>query len=271
MRAALLLAAAGACLALLGGGLFFGQRRLLYFPTPTDPALAMARAEGKGLHPWLDEQGRQLGWRAPHPSGRRDGILLVLHGNAGDALDRDHVRKAFQAPGIGRALEVVLLEYPGYGPRPGEPSEDGLVRAAEEAIGLLAKEAPLLVLGESLGSAVAVRAAAGTGERVRGLLLVTPFYSTEALVRRHYPGVPAFLLRDTWRADRDLPILRMPVAFLIAERDEVTFPDLGWSLHALCRAPRKVWVDPGGHNSLDWRQGHARWAEILAFLLPQAR
>lgn len=50
---------------------------------------------------------------------------------------------------------VVLLEYAGYGGRPGELSEHALVTDAAESLRLLADEFghPLYVLGESLGRA----------------------------------------------------------------------------------------------------------------------
>jgi pimeloyl-ACP methyl ester carboxylesterase len=266
----------------LGGGiigglallLFAAQRRLLYFPERQDLARATEEARRLGLEPWLGDGGRFLGWRAAHPSGRAAGRLLVLHGNGGHALHRLYFREAFQAPAVGVALDVYLLEYPGYGPRPGAPSEGAFVGAALEAVDLLGREAPgwLLVLGESLGSAVAAIAAAERPGTVAGVLLVTPLKSVPAVARRHYPFVPEVLLRDTYRADQALPRFAGPVAFLVAERDEVVFADLGRSLFQAYPGRKRLWIEEGeGHNTIRYDPRDPRWGEMVAFLLRAGR
>jgi fermentation-respiration switch protein FrsA (DUF1100 family) len=102
---------------------------------------------------------------------------------------------------------------------------------------------------------------------VDGLVLVTPLASVPAVARRHYPWVPSFLVRDAWRADQALPRYGGPVAFLVAGRDEIVFPDLGVALHDAYPGPKAMWVEEGAtHNGLDWRPGLARWREIVEFL-----
>src|SRR5919204_1898488 len=168
-------ALSGALLAVLTGL----QRRLLYFPVREDLARATERARRAGLETW-SIGGRFLGWRAASSAPPR-AVLLVLHGNAGSALDRLYFREVFQSAG---AVEVVLLEYPGYGPRHGDPSQESLVAACREAVTLLRRDAlPLVLVGESLGSAVAVLAAAEQPGDVAGLLLVTPLASVTAVAR----------------------------------------------------------------------------------------
>ena len=131
---------------------------------------------------------------------------------------------------------------------------------------------PLLVAGESLGSAVGALAAARRPAAVAGLLLVTPLASVPAVARRHYPFLPAFLLRDTLRTDLALPRYGGPVAFLVAGRDSIVFPDLGEALHRDYPGEKHLWVDgPADHNSLDYDPALPRWAEVLRFLLAPAR
>ena len=257
----------------LGLLLYAAQRRLLYFPERQDREEAVRQARRLGLDPWLDEKGGFLGWRSAHPGGRADGRLLVLHGNAGMALHRTYLRDAFQAPGLPAALDVFLLEYPGYGPRPGSPSEPALVAAAVEVLDRLGhgESGPLLVAGESLGSAVGALASARRPGAVAGLLLVTPLASVPAVARRHYPFLPAFLLRDRLRTDQALPRYGGPVAFLVAGRDSIVFPDLGEALYRDYPGPKRLWVDgPADHNTLDYDPSLPRWAEMLGFLLAPA-
>lgn len=267
VRLLLLLVSGYAALCLL---VFLLQRRMLFFPTRQNPEAAMAAAIAQGLQPWRDGTGAILGWLARHPVGKPAGTLLVLHGNAGSAVDRTYLRDAFQGAAMPVALDVLLLEYPGYGPRAGSPGETTLVAAAVEALERLARErrGPVLLLGESLGSGVAALAAAERPDLVKGLLLVTPLKSVPAIARRHYPLLPAFLVRDRFRADRALAALSMPVGFLVAGRDEVVFPDLGRSLHEGYAGPKRLWVDEtAGHNSLDVAPHLARWGEMAVFAL----
>jgi hypothetical protein len=104
---------------------------------------------------------------------------------------------------------------------------------------------------------------------VDGLLLVTPLASVPAVARRHYPGAPALVHRDTWRADLALPRFGGRVAFLVAGRDEVVFPDLGRALYDAYPGTKRLWIDEGAtHNTVDWRPGLGRWREVVEFLAP---
>lgn len=242
------------------------QRRLLYFPVREDLAHATAAARRAGFEAW-GADGRFLGWRARCSTRPARAVVLVLHGNAGSALDRRYFRDVLQQAG---AVDVVLLEYPGYGPRDGEPSQASLVGACREALTLLRRDGlPVAVLGESLGSAVAALAAAEQPADVAGLFLVTPLASVTAVAKRHYPFVPSGLVADAYRADLALPRYPGPVAFLVAGRDEVVFPDLGLALFEARKGPKRLWVEPqSGHNDLAHDPRDPRWRETLRFLLP---
>jgi len=263
-----LLAILCAALALMLLAVWSLQRRFLYFPERSDRATSERRARALGLEPWVGDGGTLLGWRARNPAGAR-GKLLVLHGNAGSALDRAYFVTALASAAPELPLDVFLAEYPGYGPREGEPTQPALLAAARSAIAAArgAGPGPLLVAGESIGSGVAALAAAEAPAEVEGLLLVTPLASVPAVARRHYPFVPAFVHRDSWRADRALPRYGGPVAFVVAGRDEVVFADLGRALFAAYPGPKRLWVEEGAtHNGLDWRAGLPRWREIVEFL-----
>ncbi len=260
-------------LAGLGAGLLFlvylGQRRMIYFPERYEMEGALRQAAHLGLAPWT-ENGRFLGWKALHPSGRARGRLVVLHGNAGSALDRAHFVGVFQSPSCPAPVDVYLAEYPGYGPRGGDPSEGALVAGALEAARAARRDGPgpVILVGESLGSGVAAVAAGDDPAAVDGLLLVTPLASVAAVARRHYGVAPSWLLRDRYAADESLPRFPGPVGFLVAGRDEVVFADLGLSLYEARRGPKRLWVEEdAGHNTLDYDPALPRWGEMLSFLL----
>ncbi|MEM6327758.1 MAG: alpha/beta hydrolase, partial [Bacteroidota bacterium] len=73
------------------------------------------------------------------------GTVVVFHGNAGSALDRGYYVRALRP----RGLRVVLAEYPGYGGRPGSPTEAVLVEDAVRTLRTVAEAypGPLVVWG----------------------------------------------------------------------------------------------------------------------------
>lgn len=238
------------------------QRRLLYFPDPQPEGEAVGRARAQGLAPWRDGQGRLLGWR---PAGAAPAAfrVLVFHGNAGSALDRQVYAGLFES---GQA-EVVLFEYPGYGPRAGACTEPILVASATEAFDLLRREGPVMLLGESLGSGVGVQVAAARGEAVAGLLLVTPFARMTEVAGRHYPWLPVrWLLRDRWDSLAVAGRVRCPTGLLIAGQDEVVGAAQGHRLAGALGGPVKVGVQPeAGHNTLALGPRTAPWPQLIAF------
>lgn len=248
---------------------YLAQRRLIYFPARQDLVRCEREAQRLGLEPW-QQAGRFLGWRAaPNKARKATGTVLVLHGNAGAAIHRTYFRNLFQAPALEVNFDVYLLEYPGYGPRSGHPSEPSLLDAAAEAIALLGGNTPrpLLLVGESLGAVVAAMAGAGQPTGVQGMLLITPFANLPAVARRHYPFLPDWFLRDQFRADLMLPRFSGPVAFLIAGQDSVAPPELGKTLFDQYSGRKRLWVERyADHNGLDYHPLNPIWKEILRFL-----
>ena len=104
------------------------------------------------------------------PAGPVRGTAIAFHGNAGHAGHR-----VFYAAALTRlGWRVILAEYPGYGPRGGLLGEESLTGDAEQTVALAHRQygAPLLLMGESLGAAVAAAAAARQPDLVAGLLLI---------------------------------------------------------------------------------------------------
>ncbi|GLH72383.1 alpha/beta hydrolase [Geothrix limicola] len=243
---------------------FLAQRRLMYFPEREGETEAIHRALGHGLVPWSDARGRLLGWR--RVVRRQAPRMLVLHGNAGDALGREGYLAVLEAAGF----EVVLLEYPGYGPREGERSEASLVADARAALRRLREESktPVFLLGESLGSGVAVQVAAAERGAVAGLLLTVPFARMTEVAAQHYPYLPmGLLLKDRWDSLGAVRGYPGPVAMIVAGRDEVVGAEQGRRLAKGCPGAVRVWEIPdANHNGLPLLPGRPPWSEALAFL-----
>lgn len=166
--------------------LYVRQERLIFFPSIVAAEELEAFARAEDFVPWTNARGERIGWQSPAQPGAP--ALLICHGNAGHALGRNY--SALRQRG---AFRIFLLEYPGYGARPGPPSARALVDAAVEAIDTLVAEEPgrsIYLFGQSLGSGVVSLAAARRPEVVAGVVLLTPFDSLAGAAARHYPWLP---------------------------------------------------------------------------------
>jgi pimeloyl-ACP methyl ester carboxylesterase len=244
------------------------QRQMIYYPTVAGERAQLDEAARLGLQSWQDENGDLIGWR-PAKEGDGDQRILVFHGNAGFALHRQYFVEGFRA--LGKGWSVYLFEYPGYGARPGSPSEAAIKSSAQEALELLlSRDArPTYLIGESLGSGVASHLAAAFPEQVAGLLLVTPFSSLSDVAAHHFKLLPVrTLLSERYDSMEALSHYRGPVAFLLAGQDEVVPKALGQQLHDYYKGPKWLRVISGaGHNSLPLSSTADWWGEVSAFLL----
>lgn len=243
------------------------QRQLIYFPQAAAEGELERAAARMGLQDWRDDKGRLIGWRS-RPGAGEVRRVVVFHGNAGYALHRYYYVAGFLAQA--QAWEVYLFEYPGYGARPGEPSESGIKAAATEAVkSLLADDrGPLYLVGESLGSGVASHLAALFPEQIDGMLLVTPFTSLADVAAHHYRFLPVrALLSEHYDSVQPLSRYRGPVAFLLAGSDEIVPPALGMRLYDGYQGPRWLRVESGArHNTLDFSASGDWWREMSRFL-----
>jgi pimeloyl-ACP methyl ester carboxylesterase len=224
---------------LLAALLALGQRHLLYFPSH---ALVPTRLEA-----WR-RAGVTIGYcrKVENPAN----IWLMLHGNGGQAAQRDYV-----LPCLSDRDSFFVLEYPGYGGRPGQPSTQSINRAAAEGFDCLRREfpgTPLSVLGESIGSGPASYLAGRTDPPAK-VILVVPFDTLANVAAEKMPIFPVrLILRDHWDNVRALAHYRGKVEVFGATRDKI-IP----VAHARRLAEQVPGVEfhaiAGGHN--DWSTG----------------
>jgi fermentation-respiration switch protein FrsA (DUF1100 family) len=246
--------------------IFLFQRHMIYFPGVQTLAAAMDTAKSAGLEPWTTLSGEFIGWKKLSPANGANTShlrVLVAHGNAGMAIHRADYADALNHI---EPCDVYLLEYPGYGPRSGSPSQESLFRAAEEAILLLEKDGPVCVIGESLGTGVAAHIAGTHPKSVAALLLVAPYHNLADVAQAHMPILPAkYLLLDKFRSAEYLRNYHGPLAVLLAGNDTTVPKKFGQQLFDAYAGPKKVWEIQGAdHNDLP----HAAiswWKELLTF------
>jgi uncharacterized protein len=241
----------------------FIQRQLLYHPERATIQEQLAMARHVQLEPWLASTGELWGWLS---SGDLPGSYwVILHGNAGTALDRVQFARLIQSQQPCAA--VYLLEYPGYGAREGTPSEQSLKEAASNALQAIPEDRPLFLIGESLGSYVASILSSVFPKRVAGMMLITPFNNLAEVAAYHYPWFPLhWLITDPFATDQHVDDYPGPVAFILAEQDEVIPLALGDKLVQVYNGRKRVWRIAGArHNNVldrgDW------WPEAMRYLM----
>jgi fermentation-respiration switch protein FrsA (DUF1100 family) len=262
-RAAVLgvvLAGAGAILCAL---IVILESAFIYFPSraleiaPADLGLA-----AEELHPVAADGTRLHGWWV---RGKGERALLFFHGNAGNISHRlERAGRIVAAHG----LDVVLVDYRGYGRSEGKPSEAGLY-----ADGLAVYDAArergfpperIVVLGESLGAAVAVEVAR---QRPCGaLILEMPFRSIAEMARRHYPIIPRALIATRFDNEAKIGSLTVPTLFVLGDEDAVVPPDHVEALYRKHPGPKELYVIRGaGHDgAYDAGSGYdAAWKKLL--------
>ena len=238
------------------------QRKLLYFPTKVPADLLVQVAAGHGFAPWKNSSGQSIGWKFP-ASGTATGSVLIVHGNAGCALGRDYIAQPIHDA---IAVDVFVLEYPGYGAREGSPSKKSFVAAGEEAFQLLPTNTPRYVVSESIGAGVACELAKNHPQEVAGLALFVPYHNLASVAQRQMWFLPAyFLLRDRFDPEECLKHYHGPVKFIVAGVDEVIDPASGLRLADVYAGPKELQVFPGaGHNDISG-QPPGWWRDVFSF------
>ena len=238
------------------------QRRLIYLPTRIPPEVVKSVAAEHGFVPWTNAAGGGIGWKMA-ANGEAEANVLIVHGNAGCALSRDYIAQPIHAAS---RVSVYVLEYPGYGARPGRPTKTALIAAAEEAWQCLPAHAPRFVVSESIGAGVAAELARRHPQEIAGLALLVPYHDLPGVAQRQMPFLPAyFLLFDRFNPAECLKSYAGPVLIAVAGEDEIIGADSGRRLYASYGGPKRLVEFPGaGHNDVaaqppDW------WGTVFAF------
>jgi len=228
-------------------GMYAGQRTLLY-PGATRDATPPAQAPWGAKVAISTPDGETLfALHRTVPDARA--TILFLHGNGDDIARYGFLAEALAA----RGYALLALSFRGYPGSTGTPTEAGLLADGLAAFDWLTAQdgaPPIVLLGRSLGTGVAVHTAA---ERdAAALVLVSAYQSIAAVAARQYPYLPvAALIKDSYRADQWIGRVDEPKLFLHGDRDGLIPIDSGQALFAAASEPKTFVVEAGrGHNDI---------------------
>ncbi len=274
-RRALLALATGAPLAACDSLLFYPSPKLPLEPGQIGLAyrdVTIETSDGLDLH----------GWFLPSRGPAR-GTILFFHGNAQNI--GAHLPNVAWLPDEG--FSVLLFDYRGFGRSEGKPSLEGVGLDAEAALArVLDLEGVdpdrVVVLGQSLGGAIAISALARSPERkrIRGLVVEGALASYRQVAQEKLATlwltwpfqVPlSWTISDSPRPVDDIPRLApMPVLVIEDGADAVIPHGQAAELFAAARPPKTFWEVPGvGHiQAMTIPANRARlvaWIEGCAF------
>ena len=229
---------------------YFRQSSLIYYPnvpgralTATPQLIGLAyedveivTADGVRLH----------GWFVPGETAR--GTLLFFHGNAGNISHRLDSIALFQR----MQLNVLIIDYRGYGRSEGRASESGTYRDAEAAWFYLTETrgieaSAIIVFGRSLGASIAAWLA--SRQRPAGLILESGFSSVPSMAERLYPFLPVrWLSNFRYDTRRYVGGIACPLLVVHSRGDEIIPYAEGRAVFDAAPADKRFLDIAGGHN-----------------------
>lgn len=235
-----------ACLILLSCSV-----RHIVYPAPavsvSDPprplrSVEWSLADGSRISAWVhDDPGA--------PPGRP--VVLFLHGN-GENLETMRRAGLFEEL---LALDVpfVALDYPGYGRSSGAPSESSLLEAGSVALEWMHQrfaDRPRVVVGWSLGAAVAVGLVAANPDRCDGLVAMSAWTSLADVGASHFPRwLVEIAVADRYESTVAAERVTCPGLVIHGSRDQIIPVDQGREVGRVLGA-EWLEVPSAGHNDL---------------------
>lgn len=198
------------------------------------------------------EDGTSIhGWWCP--GANTNGVALICHGNSHNisTIRETHPDKLAQwRSELG--MSVLIFDYPGYGKSDGEPNEEGCYAAAHAAFDWLIQERKyaakdILIVGKSLGTAVAVELASSHPHRA--LVLISPFTSIPDVAEACYPLLSArLLMHNRFDSLSRIGDCKRPVLIFHGTCDRRVPFHLGKQLFEAANEPKRFVRMDGAHH-----------------------
>jgi len=228
--------------------MFIQQPSMLFFPSkslqssPKDWGM-----QYQDVFLETSDKERLHGWYIPYAGADR--VVLFFHGNAGNISHRGESVAIFHHLG----LNVLIMDYRGYGNSQGTPTEDGLYRDARASWQYLTQEksidkANIIIFGRSLGGAVASKLAAEV--HPGALILESTFSSARDMAKSVFPLLSRLLiLRFSFNSLASINKIDCPLLVLHSKDDEIIPFYMGKKIFHAANQPKYFVTMKGDHNS----------------------
>eukprot|EP01138_Halocafeteria_seosinensis_P009467 gb/GECG01009675.1/.p1 GENE.gb/GECG01009675.1/~~gb/GECG01009675.1/.p1 ORF type:complete len:400 (+),score=43.88 gb/GECG01009675.1/:1-1200(+) len=235
----------------------------------------METQDGQILHAWLIPASSSS---SSSSSRKRESAPTVIffHGNAGHIGFRlpNALKLCFSV-----GVNVVLVDYRGYGESTGEPSEQGLTLDGQAALETILKRkdidtSKVFIFGRSLGGCVAIELASTPKYQpfIRGIIVENTFTSISDMVDKIFPFLNRFkyFLQRLFFPNIDrIRNVTCPVLFISGEADELIPPQHTQKLfvNAVNSRYKDLYTVPnGGHNDCYMKGGEPYFEAIQRFI-----
>jgi fermentation-respiration switch protein FrsA (DUF1100 family) len=200
------------------------------------------------------------------PAEGARGTILWCHGNSGNLTYGFKVAGEFRKLG----LSTFLFDYRGYGRSEGTPDGKGVMLDAEAAYRYVTRDlkvppAKLVLLGESLGGAPAIRLAAR--HECAALIVQSTFTSIRDMAGFVVPYFPwvRFLVRTDFPNLETISGVSVPKLLIHSRTDEVVPFWMGEKLFAAAAEPKELWIiDRAAHSQTFGQPSY--WERIRALV-----
>lgn len=247
---------------------WFFQEKLIFFPfREYDASPSSLGIEFDEVSLSIPGGDTVYGWYC-HTAAKPRAVILFLNGNAGNMSHR------LERLPMARELnvDILLVDYPGYGRSTGKPTEQSLYATADASYHYLIaqRKAPanrIILFGESIGSAVALHLAAQ--QIVGGVVVESGFTSLPEVGSSHYGWLPVkYLLKYKFPARDYIMNTSCPVLVSHSPQDEVTPFRMGEELFELAEEPKRFVSLTGGHNDRDFLR-NSDWRSSMIWLIDE--
>ncbi len=243
------------------------QGRLLYLRSAESAEITQQQAADARLSIWPNSAKYQALLRIPSAQSVH-GTVIMFHGNAGTAADRAYYANQFERCGF----RTLLVEYPGYGSRTLDSSAlRQTPLAADGAQIVLAANAqfaaPIFVVGESLGAAVAAQAIRQAEHAqaglVSGAILITPWDELANVANKRFWFLPVrLILADQYNSVAALKDFHAPLLVVRAIDDQIIPAASTKVLFDSFSGAKQLFNVPGGHNNWSQNISDGWWPEL---------
>lgn len=232
----------------------------LYYPTRIkyiNPEKIPHKPQEVTFYENAESKEKLTAWQFKTPQ-KSKGVFVVFHGNAQNVST--HFVTMYWA--LDKGYDVFIFDYPGYGGSHGDPTPQNTVESGTRAIQYVQKNynVPIIIVGQSLGGAIALRTVADLEDRknICAFVADSTFTSYKRVGRKALSNfwltwplqwLPYLVLSNEWapkgHVDKISPI---PLLVIHRMKDPIIPFELSEDVYSEAKDPRQKWDIPGeGH------------------------